>query len=159
MDADLIYELAFEFRCALDIVVRQRKYGRLTIFANFPNGCCRYTSDLLAEYLIEMGIKRERIQMISGEANYGSYSHVWLMIDDLYFVDITADQFSNKQYFNKYSPISACCVMPKGTYFYEQFANQKIQSTYNVGIRTYSGDTPERLQVVYNAVVEQILNN
>ena len=71
MDYDLILKLASELRRALDIVVSKGEYGRLSLFAGFPNGCCTYTSDLLAEYLIENGIQRERIQILNSTESKG----------------------------------------------------------------------------------------
>lgn len=143
----------------MDYVVEKRQYGRLTIFASFPNGCCTYASDLLAEYLIENGIRRDRIQILNNKADKGFATHCWLMIDNLYYVDITGDQFTNKPYFKKYGSIPDCCIVSKGTYFFERFLSRELQSSGNVGINTYSGDVPEKLQVVYNATVERINSN
>lgn len=49
MGYDLIIQLASEFRRALETVAAKGEYGRLSLFAHFPDGCCTYTSDLLAE--------------------------------------------------------------------------------------------------------------
>lgn len=136
MDNEFIYQLAYEFRSALEIVSDKRNYGRLKIFASFPDGCCGYTSDLLAEYLIENGIQRERIQVLNGESDKGNYSHCWLMIDDMHYIDITADQFSYKPHFEKYSPIPECCIVPKDTYFFERFTNRRLRHSHNVGINS-----------------------
>lgn len=89
MGYDLIIQLASEFRRALETVAAKGEYGRLSLFAHFPDGCCTYTSDLLAEYLIENGIQRERIQVLNSKASKGYDTHCWLMIDDMYYLDIT----------------------------------------------------------------------
>ena len=159
MDYDLILKLASEFRRALDIVVSKGEYGRLSLFVGFPNGCCTYTSDLLAEYLIENGIQRERIQVLNSTASKGYYTHCWLMIDGKHYLDITGDQFSNKPYYKKYSPICDCCFVPKDTYFFERFANKSLKSSCNVGIITYSGDVSEKLKIVYDATVARVNKN
>lgn len=156
MDYDFIIHLASEFRHALDIVVAKGDYGRLSLFAHFPNGCCTYTSDLLAEYLMENGIERDRIQVLNSSASKGYDTHCWLMIDNMYYLDITGDQFSNKPYYKRYSPISDCCLVPKDTCYFERFANKNLKYSCNVGIKRYSGDTPEKLQSVYDATVAQI---
>ena len=118
MSVDLLNQLACEFRSALEIVVNEKQYGRLKIFGSFPNECCRYTSDLLAEYLVNNDIARKRIQMVESETLEEEYTHCWLMIDSTLFVDITADQFNKSPYFRKYAPIPACCVVPLDTYLY-----------------------------------------
>lgn len=156
MDYDFIIQLASEFRHALKIVASKGEYGRLSIFAAFPKGCCTYSSDLLAEYLMENGIERDRIQILNSQASKGYDTHCWLMIDEMYYLDITGDQFSNKPNYKKYSPIPDCCFVPKETDFFECFINKSLNSSYNVGINTYSGDTAFKLQVVYNATVARI---
>lgn len=153
MGYDLIIQLASEFRRALETVAAKGEYGRLSLFTHFPDGCCTYTSDLLAEYLIENGIQRERIQVLNSKASKGYDTHCWLMIDDMYYLDITGDQFSNKSYYKKYGPISNCCFVPKDTCFFERFANKSLKASCNVGINTYSGDVSEKLQIVYDATV------
>lgn len=159
MDIQYIFKLASKFRRALDSVVDKRQYGRLTMLRSFPKGCCTYASDLLAEHLIENGVRRERIQSLSSESDKGYYSHCWLLIDDMYCLDITGDQFNAKALFKKYRPIPDCVIVPKGTSYFERFTNQTLQYTYNVGIDTYGGDTPEKLRVVYNAAINQIEND
>ena len=159
MDIQYIYKLASEFRHALESVVDKHQYGRLTMLQSFPNGCCTYASDLLAEYLIENGIHRERIQSLNSESDKGYFSHCWLLIDDMYCLDITGDQFNAKALFKKYRPIPNCCIAPKGTFYFECFTNSKLQHTYNVGIDTYGGDTQEKLRIVYNAAINQLAND
>lgn len=159
MDYEYIIQLASEFRRALKIVASKREYGRLSIFSVFPNGCCTYASDLLAEFLMKNGIERARIKVLNSESSRGHYTHCWLMLDDMYYLDITGDQFSNKAYFKKYSPIPDCCFVRRDTYFFERFANKNLTCSHNVGINTYSGDTSCKLQVVYNAIVARINEN
>ena len=156
MDNVLVLQLASEFRHALEITMSKGEYGRLTLFSHFPKGCCAYTSDLLAEYLMENGMQRERIQLLSGSANEGYDTHCWLMIDNMFYLDITGDQFSNKPYYKEYSPINNCCLVPKNTDFYERFANKKLKHSFDFGINSYSGNIPEMLQIVYDATVARI---
>lgn len=149
-----IEEYATEFRNALDIVVSKGSFGRLRIFRGFPNGCCGYSSDLLAEYLIKNGIERDRIQRISSESLKQQYTHVWLMIDEALFVDITADQFNGKPYWRRYEPIPSCCIVPRNTYLYESFDKRKTDYTHSVGIDSYCGDISEQLHILFNAVIQ-----
>ena len=91
-------------------MVDRKQYGQLTVFASFPDGCCRYASDLLAEDMMSKGIIRERIRMIECTTMEEEYTHCWLTVDNTYFVDISADQFNKKAYFKKYKPIPECYV-------------------------------------------------
>lgn len=156
MDINFITELSCKFRKALEYVSNNRLYGRLTLFAGFPNGCCRYTSDLLASFLIDNGIPVEHIQLVEGETKKFGYTHCWLMIDKKIYVDITADQFNGKIYFKKYEPISTCIVTQIGTYIYECFDEGKIQFSKNVGIDTYIGDIPSKLGAVYAEIIKKL---
>ncbi|MBQ3161196.1 MAG: hypothetical protein IJC04_03620 [Oscillospiraceae bacterium] len=157
MDIKFLETIAQDFRNALEIVVDKRLYGRLKIFERFPNGCCRYTSDLLAEYMLSKGIPMESIQMIDSESNSEQYTHCWLVIDNNIIVDVTADQFNYEPYFKKYEPIPSAYVgMSNAQYLHSCFYNSTMQSNYNIGINSYCGDTPAKLKIVYDAIIEQI---
>ena len=156
MDIEFLTELSCKFRKALEYVSNNRLYGRLTLFAGFPNDCCRYTSDLLASFLIDNDISVERIQLVEGQTKKFGYTHCWLMIDETIFVDITADQFNGKPYFKKYEPIPPCVFTKIGTYFYERFDETKTQFSRNVGIDTYSGDIPSKLKAVYAETIKKL---
>lgn len=157
MDIEFLKEIVFEFREALEEVVDKRLYGQLSIFGRFPNECCRYASDLLAEYIMQQGVPMKYIQMIQGESHKEGYTHCWLLIDNLLFVDITADQFNGKRYFKEYEPIPSCYVAPRDiSSVHECFNNPSAQKIYNVGIDSYSGVISAKLQKVYNAVIDQI---
>ena len=153
---EYIFHCASVFRNALEYVSAKQKYGRLNLFARFPNGCCRWTSDLLATYLIDRGVAMERIQVGDSETKQGGYTHCWVMIDEKIYVDITADQFNGKPYFEKYEPISSCIIVERDAYLYELFNARKTLFTHNIGIESYSGDIPQKLRVVYNAAVRYI---
>lgn len=60
-------------------------------FECFPRGACGDTSDLLCEYLKEIGF--QNVWYVSGECWDPDYqSHAWVEVDGA-IVDITADQF------------------------------------------------------------------
>ena len=159
-DIEFIKTLAQEFRKALEVVANKRLYGRLPLFGRFPHGCCRYTSDLLAEYMMSKGISAGRIQMIDAESNAEQYTHCWLVVDNAIIVDITADQFNYESYFKEYEPIPSSYVgMCDAQYLHSCFYNATLQSNCNVGINSYNGDTPLKLKVVYDAIIEQIESN
>lgn len=154
---ELIEKFAYEFREALEEVVEKNLYGRLTIFEKFPEECCRYASDLFAEYIMQQGMPREYIQMIQGESFREGYTHCWLLICNCLVVDITADQFNGESYFKEYEPIPSCYVAPCDMKsIHDCFVNSKMERIYNVGIDSYSSDIPVKLKIVYDAVLEQI---
>lgn len=64
--------------------------------AAFPCGCCTYASDLFQRFLFERGIIT---LYISGQYGYGweAKSHAWLETEDGIVVDITGDQYRNKE--------------------------------------------------------------
>lgn len=160
IDIRKLESLAYEFRKALELVVDEGLYGRLTNFRYFPRECCRYTSDLMAEYLMSKGIPKRNIKMIECKTIKEGYTHCWLLVNDAFYVDISADQFNGQAYFKKYEPIPNCCVVPcKTNYFYECFDSREMHYIDNVGINSYGGDVPMKLQVIYDAVVQKIERN
>ena len=52
-----IEQLATRFRTAIEKANSAREYWAYNKFRDFPTGCCGYTSDLLAEYLLRHGIE------------------------------------------------------------------------------------------------------
>lgn len=156
-----LYQLAKSFRNAMEIVIEREQYGKLTLFRNFPKGCCQYTADLLAEYLLHNGIPKEQIVAVSSETLQDRYTHYWLLVYDTYFVDITADQFMGKTLFIKYASIPACLVVPRNTYLYEMFDEQNTRYSHEIGIDTYGSNeaTQNELRNIYDAIVIQIDKN
>ena len=154
-----IEEFAYEFREALDIIKDKGPHAGFYNLRFFPDGFCGPASDLLAEYLMDNGIKKERIQHVSCSRCVGGYSHCWLVIDDSLVVDITADQFNQKRHFNKYGCIPKCCLVPQNTYIYKLFDVRKEDYTHNIGINSYQGDMFSRLRIIYDAALQIITND
>ena len=153
-------EFAREFRNALDCVVKKGWYGRLTLFECFPKGCCRYASDLLAEYFVEKGIEIDRVRMVEGESAERGYTHCWLIVDNEVYVDITADQFNEKSYFQKYKPIPSYYVVPcRDRSIYELFDNEKKRYLHRIGIDSYDGDISRKLHEVYEVAIQLLDKN
>ena len=158
MEIEFLTDLLCKFRDALEFVSNNRLYGRLNIFEYFPNGCCCYTSDLLATFLVDSGVSKERIQIVDGQTKKFDYTHCWLVIDEVLCIDITADQFNGKLYFKKYEPIPKCVITQINTYFYELFDITKTQFRKNVGVDTYSADISLKLKIVYDETIKQLNN-
>lgn len=157
MNINQIKNLTYAFRIALDSIVADKQFGRLHIFHSFPRGCCTYTSDLLAEYLIDNGIPRNQICSVSGESISQQYAHCWLCINNSLYVDVTADQFNYTSYFKDYQPIPNCylvsCDSPS---LYDLFDKNLTKYSYRVGIDSYSYDTSNKLRFIYNAIINRI---
>jgi len=153
MDEEFLERIAYEFRDALEAAIAEKSYGRLKIFTDFPNGCCQYTNDLFAEYLIDKGVLNERIYLISGETKE-KHSHYWLLVNDKYFVDITVDQFNGKGFFEKYKPIPRCCVIPiNRESLYDLFDYEILGHPYNNGLATYSDYILSELRHLYDEII------
>lgn len=142
------------FRKALEIVRKDQLYGRLKIFQNFPNGCCTYTSDLLADYLYENGVIVKYIT--HGETNQEHYSHCWVVIEGDIIVDITADQFIGKSYFQNFWPLPKCYIVPSVQPLYTLF-NCNIEHSDTFGVETYyDWEIKRQLQTLYDVIVKLI---
>ena len=90
-----IKELATEFRVAIVNAKNDRRFTADQCFRNFPSGCCGITSELLAKFLMDNGIKGELVYIGGTYRDYSQElpSHVWLELEDNIVVDITGDQF------------------------------------------------------------------
>jgi len=73
----------------------------------FPNGCCAYSSHLLA-YVLKNVYKYECVLIISGCLKNSNYSHKWVWVNG-YIVDLTISQFNNKGYNFPEIYINECC--------------------------------------------------
>ncbi|MBR3750163.1 MAG: hypothetical protein IKK58_00155 [Clostridia bacterium] len=109
-----IEELATKFR---EAIVKAKSAGEFddVVFKNFPSGCCGDTSDLLARYLLNNGIKTK---YASGA--YHNISHAWLITNNGIIVDITGDQFHDELEFMNYSHCVYVGILDK---FHNLFIN------------------------------------
>lgn len=115
-----IKELATKFRIAIESAKNDRRFISDQCFRNFPRGCCGITTELLARFLMDNGIK-DKLTYIGG--TYREYSlelpsHAWLKIENNIVVDITGDQFKYDP-----APLNFCDAVYVGLYndFYNLF--------------------------------------
>ena len=114
INMDDLFEIAYRFRIAIERAV---KAGEIREMMSFPTGCCSYASDILQRYLIEQYALFT--WHMSGRFGYGpnGESHAWLETRDGTVIDITGDQYKNKElYFAK--PVY---VGPRIDGFHDQF--------------------------------------
>lgn len=142
-----LYEIAKSFREAIE---RAIKFGDLTEIdmQKFPVGCCSYASDLLQRYLIEQGFFT---WYISG--NYGcgweSESHAWLETEDAIVIDITGDQYEDKEL----NFTQSVYVGPREDGFHDQFSLE-APVAYQVDNDPYGRN--EKLDKLYKAVLRNM---
>ena len=99
-----IEQLAIKFRRAIDLALDAGEFDSDSIYCRFPRACCGDTSDLLAQYLLDNGIKTDYVCGIYYGKNYeNQQTHAWLMLDKHIIIDITGDQFSDRSTFLNYS--------------------------------------------------------
>ena len=157
MDIETICQLSEKFRNAIEAAVHSGTYFRLcTLFCSFPRGCCGYTSDLLAEYLVSNGLSLQRVKRANCTKIRGGFTHTWLMIDDSYYLDITADLFNEKAPFKTYMPISKCYCVKRDTGIYELFDKSDICFNQEAGIIYYPVNISENLSELYDIVIRYI---
>ncbi len=95
-----IYELSMKFRIAIEKSNNERFFGGDS-FASFPSKCCGDTCDLLAQYLLEHGIRTFYVcGTYYGDEFENIQSHAWLITKNNIIIDITGDQFKNKACFH-----------------------------------------------------------
>ena len=98
-DLEKIRSMATMFRKAIERAKYERKL--VGFMTRFPDQTCSYTSDLLQRYLLENGIFT---LYVSGDYRIGGKvdSHAWLETKDEIIIDITGDQYNNRndEFFN-----------------------------------------------------------
>ena len=56
-----IKQFATQFRRAIDLALEAGEFDNDSIYCRFPRACCGDTSDLLAQYLLDKGIKTDYV--------------------------------------------------------------------------------------------------
>ena len=69
-----IFQLAYDFREAIDLLFAEGAFVRSPAMQSFPKGSCGYVSDMLSEFLHYNGIDTLYVY-----GTYEDYSHAWLV--------------------------------------------------------------------------------
>jgi len=127
-----IRQLAERFRSAVDTALAAGEFNTDVVFSAFPRGCCGDASELLAQYLLENGVKTVYVCGTYSKDNlHMNYqSHAWLMTDDNLIVDITGDQFRDDPGFLNYG---------KSVYVGEEDAFHRLFRVENSGVHENEG--------------------
>lgn len=150
-----IKRLANQFRNAVDAARDAGEFDKDFSFNNFPRGCCGDASDLLAQYLLDHGI---RTYYVCGTYSNGHFeniqSHAWLVTDDQIIIDITGDQFRNNSEFLYYD--KTIYVGTKNI-FHDLFRIEDRDIHENRGLNSLGGMCQSRLNELYNKITKYIL--
>ena len=94
-----IEQFATQFRRAIDLALEAGEFDNDSIYRRFPRACCGDTSDLLAQYLLDKGIKTDYVcGTYWGKPDGNGQSHAWLMVDKYIIIDIIGESITYGMY-------------------------------------------------------------
>lgn len=149
-EINIVRKLALNFREAIE---RAKASGEQNqFFLKFPQGCCGDASDLLAQYLIKHDISSVYVcGTYYGRTIEERQSHAWLKLNDELIVDITGDQFSNKEVFQYFNESVWCGPLSD---FHRLFViNQECKET---GLESLGKESQERLSNIYQIICKYL---
>jgi len=146
--------LVYNFRRAIDAARDAGEFDNDFSFYAFPRGCCGDACDLLAQFLMERGI---RTFYVCGHYYDGSFegtqSHAWLLTDNNEIIDITGDQFNNSYIFLNYNKE---VHVGKKDSFHKLFSVSKRDVHENFGLNALGGFSQPRLNDLYKIIVSYV---
>ena len=146
---DDIKRLSEQFRYAIDSALRAGEFKDDFSFHRFPSGCCGDTCILLAQFLLEYGI---RTYYVCGFKK--SWSHAWLCTDNDIIIDITGEQFKENIPFLNYNvPI----YVGKKDSFHHQFLVQDKDIHESHGLNAVNNLCLIRLNSLYKKITQYIV--
>lgn len=151
---DKIKELAIEFRTAIEVAKNEGEFDLDFLFSRFPYGCCGDTADLLGQFFLENGIESYYICGNRYFDNFeeGAQSHAWLLVNGL-IVDITGDQFNNKDSFYNYDKK---VFVGTGDEFHDLFQVEKRDVYIFRSLKEYNRICRLRLSELYQKIKKYI---
>lgn len=141
-------QLISQFRNAIDVAQDAGGFDRDFSFYNFPHGCCGDTSELLAQFLLENGI---RTYYVFGM--YKKCSHAWILMDHHTIIDITGDQFKDNSDFLNYNKSVYVGVEDD---FHSLFKVRSGNIHENIGLDALSSMCQPRLHELYKKIIKYI---
>lgn len=146
---EYIKVLAEKFRAAIECAKEHEEKDNLHFFQRFPSGCCGDTSDLLAQYLSDNGIKTFQVRGDFYEPE--PQSHAWLSTEDNIVIDITGDQFKYNKIYNYFNiPV----YVGHESDFHKMFEDRDYY--YNTEINNIGGIAQCRLINLYDIIMKYI---
>lgn len=147
-----ILKLAEQFRNAMDEAKQDGVFANHSPLCCFPRGCCTVASTLLAQFLLEHGIRTFEICGIADDGSLCGQPHEWLITDDNVMIDITGDQFRNNDKLLNYDkPVFVGIEDALHKLFVVE--NDIIE---NIGLDAYSNGMKIKLTKTYNNILKYI---
>jgi hypothetical protein len=149
-----IKRLVNQFRDAIDVAMVAGDFDEDLTFRRFPRGCCGDTNDLLAQFLMENGIRTYYVCGTNRDGSPENYqSHAWLLTDNHILIDITGDQFKyNPDFLNYDKPVY---VGIKDD-FHRLFEVEDRDVHENNGISNLGSMCQPRLNELYKKIMQYI---
>lgn len=148
-----ILKLAEQFRNAMEEAKQDGVFTNHSPLCCFPRGCCTVASALLAQFLIEHGIKTYEIRGISDDGTAYGQPHEWLKTAEDIMIDITGDQFRNNSILLNYDkPV----YVGFNDNFHKLFKAESNNTCENLGLEAYNGEIKRKLTQFYNNIIRYI---
>lgn len=146
-----------QFRSAIELAKEFGEFKKDISFNSFPRGCCGDTSDLLAHYLLENGIKTYYVcGTYRADKFEDTQSHAWLIMLDGTIIDITGDQFKDDSRFLKYDKSVYIGEMDS---FHTLFEVEPRDVRESVRLESLGAMSQARMKGLYKTIIEYIENN
>ncbi|KAF5047460.1 hypothetical protein [Acetobacterium wieringae] len=150
-----ITRLVNKFREALDLARDSGEFDNDISFYNFPRGCCGDASDLLAQFLLDHGIRTYYVCGSYYDDSFeNSQSHAWLMTGNQIIIDITGNQFRYNPVFLNYDKPVYVGVEDD---FHRLFEVEDRDIHENNGLDSLGGACQPRLNELYRKTIKYIL--
>ena len=134
---DKIYELAKKYRNAIEEAKEEGEFIKDVRFCQFPSGCCDDACDLLAQYLLEHGIRTHQVLGAYRDGIFeNNTGHAWLIKGKI-IIDITGDQFRYDRIFLNFNePV----YVGRENEFYRLFERDRICENIDIksNVRLYN---------------------
>ena len=134
---DKIYELAKKYRNAIEEAKEEGENIKDVRFCQFPSGCCDDACDLLAQYLLEHGIRTHQVLGAYRDGIFeNNTGHAWLIKGKI-IIDITGDQFRYDRIFLNFNePV----YVGRENEFYRLFERDRICENIDIksNVRLYN---------------------
>lgn len=126
-----------------------------SLIKTFHCGCCGDASDLLAQFLLENGIKTYYVCGTYRDGPFENFqSHAWLLADDKQIIiDITGDQFRDNADFSNYN--KSVYVGPEDN-FHKLFEVEDRDVHENIGLNSLGSVCKLRLNKLYQKITKYI---
>lgn len=151
---DNIKQLALQFRKAIELALENGEFDGDKMYRRFPHACCGDTSDLLAQFLLDKGIKTDYVcGTYWGDSAENGQSHAWLIVDNHIIIDITGDQFKGVATFLNYNKSVYVGEMDQ---FHRLFHVEECDVHEHHGLSALGNFCASRLWMMYRTILKYI---